>query len=152
MAKPIDQFGGWLRFFEVTLYLRIFLSLIFLGILIWKIEIPSTIGGWTFAIELPLFIFIGSWILTRIHVKNPETPKLILKLLKVMFVFSVVVLGVTLLALVTSTDPNQRDNIAHSFFPAVGRIFSYAIWIAYFKQSVRVSKYYGSAEPPQELA
>ena len=138
--KPIDQFGGWLRFFQVTEVIRIIVA--FLMFWIWfhevsagKIANPWGFGSITTLVIQLVGVIISSIILWFLSQRAPQTPTRIAKLV---IASAAVFIGGKILIGIIEQLPTQKVSIG--LFPSAVIAI---LWLEYFKSSKRVRGYYG---------
>ncbi len=148
MTKPLDQFGGWLKFFLVIQWINIVIC----GLTV-LIALLTMITAETFAQALePVFLFFYSImiillclrIVKALKIKAPETPGRIIKLLtwvlSAAFIYAILEWSYYYF----SQGPSELSTTTTKSGGDVIRILIwYAIWTSYFKKSARVAKYYG---------
>jgi len=149
MAKPLDQFGGWLKFYYVMQWIAVFLAVT--GIMLMLATIASKSNAERLYIQLLVLesiiaIIILVLIQRCVKIKDPTIPKRIINLL-------LVLLGVALVftvfqALAVYYFPYPGIDIAKELKDlsrhAASSASTCAIWISYFKKSRRVAAYYES--------
>jgi hypothetical protein len=155
MPKPLNEFGGWLRFF----------------LALWRIHLISAslqlvnvsfflVGGISADpirfLEIPLLVSIqwsipiifAFWVIRTVRIKAADTPNRIVKLLCRYFVafFSVWILlpRIAYFAELTPPDTTYYVNLLQDLIIATVILGVYSsIWFLYFRKSKRVLTYYG---------
>lgn len=143
MPRPLNEFAGWLRFFQILIMLNLMLS-VFTGVTLFESlfsdqELLLTMG------ELAQFgfvVFMLYRILKIIQHPSPEVPKNIKQYLFNIFVVAglhfVYYTAVTLF--VYGQEWSQINTV--SFAAAVQTMLWTAVWRTYFERSKRVNAYY----------
>jgi len=145
MAKPLNEFGGWLRFFQVICWL----TLIVYGVNVFVITglvldqpTPQKIFSFVVLIFGIGFLLFLIWkILRLLTVKAPEIPG---RIVKKMLVFTIVA---ALFSLADTCFSYWIYGMALSFRDArdfLRPIAWYLIWSSYFRKSKRVVAHYGA--------
>ncbi|GMT48766.1 MAG: hypothetical protein IEMM0008_0305 [bacterium] len=140
MVRPIDDFGGWLRFFQIDNWLVI-LALIFdivdlsmglkdLG------TVKAVIRDSLTIIEFTAYIYMTYKMLNVIQLKSADIPNIISKLLLTLLILSASFLVIKMF--VTSEMPMTSVKIMG------GEVFYFIAWANYFERSKRVKAYYGA--------
>jgi len=150
MVKPLNEFGGWLKFFQVinvfclTLLMLYFLSTLYYAAGAFSSKIPFTNElklSIAFMFTLfPLLIFYTFKILKSLKIKSPGIPDEISGYIRYILIFSVIA-GVVEISFFGS--PDLSGIIYDISRSLVQPIVINLIWIAYFRKSVRVKEYYG---------
>lgn len=150
MAKPLNQFGGYLKFFFIIQWVNfIFCGLTALIALLTMISVKTLIR----TIE-PMILFFYSIVITSLCFKiiksikkqTTETPRQIIKLLtwilSAAFIFTILEWSCNYFI------PAPAESSSSTIIELTGSIIRvliwYAIWTSYFKKSKRVAAYYGA--------
>ena len=151
MAKPLHQFGGWLRFFQIANIISLIIGgLAFILVLyvyfeasssnqyIPDVETAAIIFG---VIKMPVFFYLTIKVLGHLKVKSPSSPEDVSRFIRYALIFAIVSSAVEVM--VYSNYDNSSNQIFESVKLVIQSIISAAIWLSYFKKSVRVKKFYG---------
>ncbi len=140
MVRPIDEFGGGLRFFQIDNWLVI-LALIF-GIVDLSMglkdlgTVKAIIRDSLTIIEFTAYIYMTYKMLNAVGLKSVDTPNIVSKLLLTLLILSVSFIAIKLL--ITS-------EISMLTVKSVGgEVFYFIAWTIYFERSKRVKAYYGA--------
>ena len=146
MVKKIDEFGGWLMFFLVSLWFNFIVIILAGGMLFLTLFSPKIPADFFMSLMLLLRYLICGFIFFRLIkiVKNKEevTPDKVGKFLGGYLLISILfILFLWLFSnnIETTMIAQLRKSII-SFMPPI--VYG-VIWMAYFVQSKRVSAYYG---------
>jgi hypothetical protein len=143
MFKPLDEFAGWLKFFQVI----IFMNLVFNGVSSFTliealIKAPEKIVtlGQIFQLGVILFIFYS--ILKIIQYRDSFIPEKIKEYLFYIFILAIVhfVFYIAVTILVYKNEWTQTNTL--SLFGANANMIWAAFWRTYFEKSKRVNAYY----------
>jgi hypothetical protein len=142
MSKPLNEYGGWLRFFYITNWIHIvslvYVVLIFLPLLSGR---PLDSFYWfSFLVDSGLRVFFVYKIVRVIKKQEVDTPDRIARLLTcVLLVPCFVVVPKIYFARLVAGAPGVRAAVITVINAAVW----FCIWTAYFRKSKRVLAYYG---------
>lgn len=148
MAKPLDQFGGWLKFF----YIIQWLNFILWGITILAIMLAIFIAGSAAKVieylisffNVIAIVFLCFRIIKIVRKKETSTPKQIIKLMTwIVFTVSIFAFFEGIFYYFT-LGINGLSNLSETFRDIIRILTWYAIWTNYFKKSKRVAAYYGA--------
>ncbi len=155
MRKPLNEFGGWLRFFSLLWWIH----LISAGLQLINITyfvVKGIFADPTQLLKLLLLVYIqwsipilfAIWVIRTVRIKSPDTPDKIFKILFLYFVvFSLVwilVPRVAYLAMFTPPDAKYYAKLLRNLMIAAMILFMYStVWVQYFRKSKRVLAYYG---------
>ena len=155
MPKPLNEFGGWLRFFLLLWWIHLIsASLQLVNVTFFLVNgIPS---GSTRLFKILLIVYIqwsipilfAIWVIRTVRVKSADTPD---KILKILFLYVVVFILVWILlprvayfAMFTSPDTKYYVKVLRNLMIAAMILFIYCtVWVQYFRKSKRVLTYYG---------
>lgn len=138
MAKPLNEFGGWLSFFNVIFWIRLstwFLTIVvnLLAIIRGYSSAPYTLE-WVYIIEASVACLIIGWILEIIRVADNTVPN------KVLWLTHRYLLLIILFILIECVATRSMREISHNVAP---QIWIFVIWMQYLWKSKRVKAYYG---------
>ncbi len=140
MPKPLNQFGGWLRFFQVFIWF--FVVLLFISVagflalsLVGRIQQPwssiNMIRICSAIVLFPLILIIA----IKIRLRIPTIPTILGELLIAVTVVQII--GAAVEAII------KQKHATLLAGPIVQAIWA-GIWILYFKNSKRVKAFYGA--------
>lgn len=151
MAKPLNEFGGWLRFFQIANIIGIVIGFIMVLIFIAAFFLSladgenfSNLDKATFIfimIEIPVFMYFTVRILQYLKIKSPDTPGNISKMIQYILILTIIT-GVIEFAVYLSFH-NASDQLFDTVKGTIQSLISATIWLTYFKKSVRVKQHYG---------
>ena len=147
MAKSLNQFGGWLKFFYITQWIVIILCVVFtlqVVLLIFGAENTNEMIEFLFAslkslITLILFIKI----IKRIKKRDVSIPNQIVKLMTWVVMFTVIFAICEGFMYYLTLGREGLSNLTKMGEDLFRILIWYAIWASYFKKSQRVFSYYG---------
>jgi len=152
MAKPLDQFGGWLNFF----YVGHLVCIIYLvgASLIYALAIFAVGGGSKAMLVLIgllhsiITVILCIKIVKILKIKELDTPQKVVKIMTWLVILAVIFAFCNILIYSFNDIPEVEDysgldRLARTVFRVIGAIIGYAIWKSYFKKSKRVIAYYG---------
>ncbi len=155
MPKPLNEFGGWLRFFLGLWWVHLIsaslqlvnVSFFLVGGIpadpIRLLEILLLVS-----IQWSIPIIFAFWVIRTVRIKAADTPNRIVKILYRYFVafFSVWILlpRISYFAELTPPDTTYYANLLQNLIIAAVILGVYSsIWFLYFRKSKRVLTYYG---------
>lgn len=142
MAKSLDQFGGWLRFFQIVCWLNFAQAIVLLALSLLSLagllpggDTPVEAVGVVQFLVLAICTFIMA---TRLPVQSATTPKAV-------FQVSVLGLGTALLGttVVAAIEAERAGNGFWDHFQGTGALWIVALQF-YIERSKRVLAYYGT--------
>lgn len=144
MAKPLNQFGGWLRFFQVVNILGLVVMpiavIISLVAGVAMLGLGDPFGFLYFGIgivDLSVYFALTIMILIQLSKRESTVPAKIQKLLTIQVAVSIV-LGLSMIP-ISDFSPNIGTETALEIFRDIGRAISfYVVWNMYFGKSERV--------------
>lgn len=147
MAKPLDQFGGWLKFFYIMQWVAIILQTIFtllFAFSIFRTENTNKI------IEL-LIAFFGGLVGVILYIgivnvtreKSTYVPSRIIQLMRWVVIFTVVFAVCEGLLYYLTLGTEGLSNLIETGRGLIRILIWYFIWTNYLKESKRVLAYYG---------
>lgn len=146
MAKPLHEFGGWLRFFQVmNIFGAVVCSVVILIFIFVAIAEPyskSTIEFLISAIDLMISLYFMIKIISIIKKKKPETPDQVVKYLKLIMIFSLAFLVILVPTILWANDGQWLAGNTETVQGSLQTVFAYFIWKFYFDKSRRVNLYY----------
>jgi len=152
MVKPLDEFGGWLRFFQIICYLNIIFSItVMLMSLEMLLQEGQFINHLLALAQLSLITFFLIRIVRIVTLRNPQTAALISDYLYRMFLVAV---GYFLLnTLITMIKNNWTWSLENTqaLAAALQTMLWCAIWRTYFARSRRVKAYYHLEKPSHQM-
>lgn len=146
MAKPLHRFGGWLKFFNLSLWFAaIFMTgtTILLTVSIFKSESVFEFSAYLISIfDGVVSIVLNILILKIMKKKSIDTPSKMVKLMAYLVGFSAlfVICLIMLYSLVLKMD--AAAPVAEEGKGIFSVIIWFLIWSSYFKKSKRVFSYY----------
>lgn len=148
MAKPINQFGGWLRFFQVMNIIAVIalpiLSLFLLFAVGGTLATGDPFGALYFGIgivEMVAAFVISIVILIELSKRDIAVPRKIQKLLTIEVAFAVICGGIVV-PLSDFSPALESDAIIDTLKGIVQSIGYFVVWNKYFGQSRRVQAVY----------
>ncbi len=146
MAKQLDKFGGWLRFFQITnivtvliiIVVALFMLLATAGSLI-GLDIAYALYSLVSIAELGVALYFTVRILKLLPNRSEETPDKIRNFLKLEVIFMLIF---TAVELPLSHWADGGDSVPDLLRGAFQGICYFVIWSKYFGQSLRVHEYY----------
>jgi len=134
MDKPLNEFGGWLRVFQVVLWFNFVVAGVStLGFIFLLLKGKTSFALWILIPHEFVFTFLYFLLILRLAKKSPETPNYISKVIIAMLALAVISL---ILYVVLNHQILQALKI---FGPKIGWAI---IWFTYFKSSKRVKMFY----------
>ena len=134
MVKPINEFGGWLRFIEFTFYWGLVLSPLILAYFI--ILNPSFLfHEWYVVVLFPGMIYFYYRLVRAVRLQHTATPNYIIRLLFGLLFLLVIVNIIE--AIINRQMPDFLDTLTDTLY--------YIVQVLYFHKSRRVKAYYGSS-------
>lgn len=150
MAKPLNEFGGWLKFFQIiNVFLIILILLYFVSTAYFAAGAFSSKIPFTKELKLsivfmftlfPLLYFFTGKILRLLKVKSPEVPDDISRYIVYIIIVSVSA-GIAEILFFHSGDFSKF--IFSIFKSVIQPLVINIIWLAYFRRSKRVKEFYG---------
>ena len=151
MAKPLNEFGGWLRFFQITniigtvfLIIVIALSILSTVSLLITAEYKEVVGMIVMTIDITITVGFTIMILWNIKKKDESTPAKIRYYLLLILIFSLVFLVIEIPVTNWICDRKLSFINFQYFQDAARSVIFCLIWMSYFKKSKRVSLYYNN--------
>ena len=143
MGKPLNEFAGWLRFFQfivmMNLMMNAFSSVTLIEALFREPDKILTIGA---MMQLVFVLYLMYQILRTIPVPTAEMPEKIKDNLFYMFIIAIVhMLFYTSVTILVFHREWGLENTL-TFFGAVNLMVWSAFWRTYFERSKRVKAYY----------
>ncbi len=154
MAKPLDQFGGWLKFFFVVEWISIVLGSIFSVAFIAGIVTMEGMAdkGYNllYLIDTVIMVFISMKIVRIIKIKEQTVPQRIIKFL---FIYAGATLAITAIQFIILYQFPMKDVVVDKEAVDLGKatikaLVWIAFWANYFKKSKRAITYYGLLSNP----
>ena len=144
MAKPLNEFGGWLRFFQVTCWLTVvvFVVNVFLSVaaILKQFSLQRVLVFSVLITGIAIILSLLWKVLRLLKVKSPEVPAQIIKKILLVTVFTV---AFSLVDVLSGLWLYQTSPSASSLVGLVRPIVWYLIWSTYFRKSKRVQAHYG---------
>ena len=151
MVKPLNEFGGWLKFFQlINVFCLILVMLYSLSTLYYAAGAFSSKIPFTDELKLsaafmftlfPLLFYYTIKILKALRIQSPHIPDEISGYIRNIMIFSVIAGIVEVSYLKSSPDMTQQ---AYDLFRSlIQPIIMNLIWLLYFRKSVRVKEFYG---------
>jgi len=147
MVKPLNEFGGWLRFFYIGLWISLVASILevvlYLFLLFKAADFVHLIEASFLFLRAIFVAFLFSWLIRTVKKKDLVTPDETLGLMAWYFWVS---LGVFLFVVILEYFPLAVDPL--KIVLSYGRVILsllvwYGIWSTYLKKSKRALAYYG---------
>ena len=142
MSKPLNEFGGWLRFFYIANWIQIvslvYVVLVFLPLLPGG---PLSAAYWfSFAVDSGLRVFLVYKTIQETKKQEAVTPDRLVRLLAcILLVVCLVAVPKIYLARLVVGVPGVKAALI-----VAGNItLWFCVWTAYFRKSKRVLAYYG---------
>lgn len=143
MARPLNEFAGWLSFFQILILLNLLFS-VFTGVTLLESLFSDQDKLLTLG-ETAQFIFIVYMlyrILKILRIPSPEIPEQIKQFLFNIFIVAALhFIYFTMVTMFVYGRPWAQINTV-SFAAAVQTMLWTAIWRTYFERSKRVDAYY----------
>lgn len=149
--KQLDEFGGWLRFFQVIAIVNLLVAALALGMAIFFLfdgpPDPTITYGHLITAAVVSIPFAGlmAVIITKLPVRNIEIPRKLARTTWSAFVLTTV--STVLQAAITTANSNTSFIDAYDW-PA--GIFWLIAFIVYLEHSKRVKAYYGANYPERD--
>jgi hypothetical protein len=150
MVKPLNEFGGWLKFFQIiNVFSLILVTLYFLSTLYFAAGAFSSKNAFTSELKLsiafmftlfPALLFYTFKILKSLKIKESHVPDEISGYIRYILLFSVIA-GVVEITLFAAPDISKL--VYDLFRSLIQPIVINIIWLLYFRKSVRVKEFYG---------
>jgi uncharacterized membrane protein len=155
MCRPLNEFGGWLRFFLILWWIHLISAgLQLVNVTLFLVEGIPTHPTQLFkifllvSIQWSIPILFATRVIRTVRIKSAGTPNEIIKILwrylAVFFFVWILVPRVAYLAKLTPHDTTYYANLFQNLIIAVIILGIYStLWIQYFRKSKRVLAYYG---------
>ncbi len=150
MVKPLNEFGGWLKFFQIiNVFSLILVALYFLSTLYFTAGALSSKNPLTNELKLsiafmftlfPALFYYTVRILKSLKIKSSHVPDEISRYIRFILLFSVIA-GVVEITLFVSSDISKL--VYDLFRSLIQPVVINIIWLMYFRKSVRVKEFYG---------
>jgi hypothetical protein len=150
MVKPLNEFGGWLKLFQIiNVFSMILVTLYFLSTLYFAAGAFSSKNPLTNELKLsiafmftlfPALFYYTFKILKSLKIKSSHVPDEISGYIRYILIFSVIA-GVVEITLFASPDISKL--VYDLFRSLIQPIVINVIWLIYFRKSVRVKEFYG---------
>jgi uncharacterized protein DUF2569 len=144
VVRPLSEFGGWLRVFQISLWLNLIIaSFSALGVLFIQSKLKTTVGLWTLFAHQFCIVVLYCVIAVYLSKKNPKTPQNIRKAfiaIGSLGILTLVLYGFFLSFPDKSDSPPSVVASIQLFGP---KIVWTMIWASYFSRSERVHQFYG---------
>jgi hypothetical protein len=155
MAKPIGEFGGWLRFFQVTMLVNIIVMGIaaLIAIIASMVELkPSHVFYMAAeAVQFSVLAYFFSRILMSLGERTRDVPERIIKILRYYMLFSLGYLVIEIPLALWTNGGGWFSEDSQSVRSSISTIFQYLIWKSYFTKSARVRNVYCQDISVQEV-
>ena len=146
MAKPLHEFGGWLRFFQFIM----FANLLVMGIIALIAIVASMMASepnavFYMASEALQFAVLGYFmfaILKLLGGRSRDIPERIIKMLQYYMLFSIGYLAIEVPLTLWMNGGSWHSKDSQSVRSSLSTIFQYLIWKSYFTKSIRVKNVY----------
>lgn len=149
MAKPLDQFGGWLKFYYITKWLAAILG--FLAIVVFALAIivsealPEMAYQFLYLLDGVALTVTSILVIRILRVKEQTVPK---KVIRLILVYAVITVVLTVIQMYMVNEFAMKDIVVANELKELGRgmiktLIWTAFWANYFKKSKRVISYYG---------
>ena len=150
-VKPLDEFGGWLRFFHVVVWIGVVFCAVALPIFAFTLFDSDPKTRWEAAVALfdaLATLWISRMILKRVKDRDPSVPgEMRLLMLVSLTLGFAVLLGDGLIYWSYGTWPPTGED--YFSLRADSKSIQWGlIWFLYFKFSRRVKIYYRVEDPP----
>jgi len=151
MAKPLNEFGGWFRFFQIINIIGV--VLLGISVLLSTLAIASFFLQQNYKGAIELIIMILKIIVTMIlalkilwilKIKDECIPVTIRRCLLWILIFSIIFLGVEISVVYWINGGKLLNEDYQSFRGSIQTVIFCLIWMSYFKISKRVSLYYNT--------
>ena len=159
MAKPLNEFGGWLRFFQITniigvvlLGISIFMSTLAIADFFIEQNYKEVIELTVIALDIIITFILTLKILWVLKIRDKCIPVTIRRCLLWILIFSIIFLGVEISVVYWINGWKLLNEDYQSFRGSIQTVVFCLIWISYFKKSKRVSLYYNSGNVAIDLA
>ncbi len=155
MRRPLNEFGGWLRFFLILWWIHLISAgLQLVNVTLFLVEgIPTDSTQLLkifllISIQWSIPIVFAIWVIRTVRIKSAGTPNEIIKILwrylVVFFLVWILVPRVAYLAKLTPPDTTYYANLFQNLIIAAIILGVYStLWVQYFRKSKRVLAYYG---------
>lgn len=148
MAKPLNEFGGWLRFFQVVnligvIIFPIILLLVVIGTFT-DYNYKNAVESLVTMVDIAISVYFSIRILQIIKKRDISVPAAIIKYLLLIMIFSLVFLAIEIPIILWANDGQWTQADTASARSSLQTVVSYLIWSAYFRKSKRVDLYYGN--------
>jgi len=147
MAKPLDEFGGWLRFFEITSWIGVVVIsglCMFLLLALAGVERTGDFMSILIsAVDSIVYVVLMIKLLKIIRIKDPETPSKVVGFLKLVVLFTVLFTVCDIISAYFFFDKKEFLELAGVNGKAITQaVFWFLVWRSYFTKSKRVEAYY----------
>jgi len=149
MAKPLNEFGGWLRFFQIIniigvvfLGISIFMSTLAIADLFMAQNYKVMVELIVIALEIIIMFILTLRILWVLKIRDKCIPITIRRCLLWILIFSIIFLGAEISVVYWINGGKLLNEDYQSFRGSIQTVIFCLIWLSYFKISKRVSLYY----------
>ncbi|MBN2280993.1 MAG: hypothetical protein JXQ65_10465 [Candidatus Marinimicrobia bacterium] len=146
MGRPLNEFAGWLRFFQIVVLVNLMMNILTGVTLVESLfQEPDKILTLGSLVQFGFVMFLLYKILKLLPIPLTKTPEKIKEYLFYMFILAIVhfVFFTSVTLLVFQRKWSLENNLA--FFSAFNLMVWSAFWRTYFERSKRVRAYYSHA-------
>ena len=149
MAKPLNEFGGWLTLFRISNLLGAALlsaAIVFLSMAtMMHLNLKLLLASFLIIAESSLTLYFIVKILRALKIKEKETPGKIIGYLKYSFIATVIFSAIEITLNMASHAWIWTGDDMSSLRLTIQAGIYFVIWSGYFKNSRRVAAYYAPA-------
>lgn len=152
MESDYSRFGGWLLFIYITKIIGVVIAGVSVAMAFFIFAMPFSGTGLDFAeiivlaIESATLLYLNLRILSIIKQRESSVPQAIMKYLKYIAIFSVIIQVIELIIAFYSNEGSLTREDRSTIRATTSAIVSYMIWKTYFGKSERVREYYTTQE------
>jgi hypothetical protein len=142
MARPLNEFGGWLKFFYITMWIGLVALPIYMLLLL-----PGLFGGargavyWlVILIDDAICVFLGYKIIRAIKKREADTPNRLIRLLAFVLLVGVIF---AVPEIYFGRIVRGMEGVWEVVKAVIKVIIWFFVWTTYFRKSKRILAYYG---------
>jgi len=148
MVKPMDQFGGWLSFFQLTCWFNVIILPIVGIVILFALLAPENRNEfWILVIslfDLTIAFYLFLKMVKMIKIKEKETPNRIVKIMNMIILMTLFFALIELCYYYFTVGIDGLSNFKDTAKSTLQMFTWYGIWTAYLNRSKRVLIYYGT--------
>jgi hypothetical protein len=147
MVRPLEQFGGWLKFFYITAWIAAILGFIILALLLFGVlaaeNTTERIESFIALLGIAIYLILVVKMIKIIKIKEATTPVRIVNFMHLIIIFAVVFGLFEGIFYYLTQGVEGLSNLTETGRAIVRMLIWYAIWTSYLRKSKRVQAFYG---------